>query len=102
MRRSFSREERRIFYIYYLLITPKCFMEITPTERQTLLRNVFDTVAHDFNTPLACIIGSLEILEQMPESLSTEQRNALIHTALMEAHRLNHFIAEILEKNRPA
>jgi K+-sensing histidine kinase KdpD len=77
-------------------------MDITHTERDALLRKVFNTVAHDFNTPLACIIGSLEILDQMPESLSAEQRTALVQTALTEAHKLNQFIANMLDKHRPA
>jgi K+-sensing histidine kinase KdpD len=77
-------------------------MEINNTERDALLLKVFNTVVHDFNNPLSCIIGSLEIMDQMPESLTTQQRDALVQTALTEAHRLNGFIAEMLEKNRPA
>lgn len=76
-------------------------MNITNPERDALLRSVFSAAAHDFNTPLACIIGSLEILDQMPESLSDEQRTALVHTALTEAQRLNRFVSEMLEKHRP-
>jgi K+-sensing histidine kinase KdpD len=76
-------------------------METLPIEREAFPRNVFNNVSHDFNTPLACIIGSLEILSQMSESLSVEQHNALIQTALTEVYKLNLSIAEMLEKLRP-
>ena len=70
-------------------------------EREQMLRKVFSAVAHDLKTPLACIIGSLEIIGHSKEMLSNEQRDALISTALSEAHRLNGFISEMLEKSKP-
>lgn len=67
-------------------------------ERDALRMRVFSAVAHDLRTPLACIIGSLGILDQMGASLSPEQHDALIKTALTEAHRLDGFFAEMLDK----
>lgn len=62
---------------------------------------VFSSVAHDVKTPLASIIGALQMLDQMREKLSPEQCDALIKTALTEAHRLDNFISEMLDKAKP-
>ncbi len=70
-------------------------------ERDALRVKVFSSVAHDLRTPLACIIGSLGTLDQMDTSLSPEQRDTLVKTALAEAHRLDDFVAEMLDKVKP-
>jgi K+-sensing histidine kinase KdpD len=67
-------------------------------ERERLLRKVFSNVSHDLKTPLACIIGSLEIMERLQETLSAKDRKALIHTAITEAHKLENFISDMLSK----
>lgn len=66
-----------------------------------LRMEVFSVVAHDLQTPLSCIIGSLGTLEQMSASLSPEQRDALVRIALAEAQRLADFISELLDKVKP-
>lgn len=80
-------------------------MENTATdfnnERELMLRKVFSVISHDLKTPLACIIGSLEIIERIKETISTDDRNALINMAISEAHRLDKFISEMLEKAKP-
>lgn len=77
-------------------------MSIEPTDFEKecaqLRAKVFSSVAHDLKTPLACIIGSLGTLDQMSASLSSEQRDMLVKTALGEAQRLNDIIATMLEK----
>jgi len=70
-------------------------------DRTAMLLRVFSSVAHDLRTPLACIIGSLETLECMKEKLSVVQRDALITTALIQAHQLDGFIAKMLDKAKP-
>lgn len=70
-------------------------------EKKEIHRKVFNVISHDLKTPLACIIGSLEIIEHSKEKLSTQQIDTLIKTAISEAHRLNDFISEMLEKNKP-
>lgn len=70
-------------------------------ERDALLVKVFSSVAHDLRTPLACIIGSLGTLDQMDASLSPKQRTTLVKTALAEAHRLDDFVTEMLDKVKP-
>ncbi len=69
--------------------------------REQMQQRVFSSVAHDLRTPLACIIGSLDILEQMKEKLSSEQKDSLISSAQAEAHRLDSFITQMLEKAKP-
>ena len=80
-------------------------MEETPTnseqERKKLLRTVFNNVSHDLKTPLACIIGSLEIIERMKETISIKDRDTLVNTALTEAHRLDGFITKMLDTAKP-
>ena len=70
-------------------------------ERKALLNKAFNAIAHDLKTPLACIIGSLEIIEKMKDTLSAEQVDSLIKTALIEAHRLDNMVSKILEKAKP-
>lgn len=75
--------------------------EISPNlerDRDVLRMKVFSVVAHDLRTPLACIIGSLGTLDQMSASLSPEQRDTLIKTALAEAQRLDSFVTGMLDK----
>lgn len=66
-------------------------------ERESLHRNILTAVSHDLKTPLACIIGSIEIYKRSKEKLSLEKKNILIDTALQEAYRLNGFITNILD-----
>jgi len=70
-------------------------------EREQLLRKVFSDVAHDLKTPLACIIGSLEIMQRLQETLSPQDREILMQTAITEAHRLDGFISDMLGKAKP-
>jgi two-component system sensor histidine kinase KdpD len=70
-------------------------------ERLLMQRSVFSSVAHDLKTPLVSIIGSLEILDQMKASLSLEQQDSLIKTALAEAHRLENLIANAVDTSKP-
>jgi K+-sensing histidine kinase KdpD len=65
--------------------------------REALHRQILDAVSHDLKTPLATIIGSLEIYSQMAEKLTPEKSKLLVSTALTEAHRLDNFITNILD-----
>lgn len=66
-------------------------------ERENIHRQMLSTVSHDLKTPLAAIIGSLEVCIRMNETLSKEKRHSLIHLALMESYRLDNFITNILD-----
>jgi len=68
--------------------------------REDLHRKILSTVSHDLKTPLATIIGSLEIYKKMFDKLSPEKRDALIQASLSEAYRLDNFITNILDMTR--
>jgi K+-sensing histidine kinase KdpD len=69
-------------------------------ERERLYRRVLTSVAHDLKTPLACIVGSLEICGRAKEKLTPENRDALVASALQEAYRLDDFVTNILDMDR--
>ncbi len=69
-------------------------------EREAFHRQILSSVSHDLKTPLASIIGSLEIYERMGSRLSNEQREKLMTVALQEAYRLDNFITNILDMAR--
>ena len=66
-------------------------------ERELIHRQMMSSVSHDLKTPLASIIGSLEIHDQMKEQLNPQKKQALLDTALQEAYRLDNFITNILD-----
>lgn len=66
-------------------------------ERERMHQAMLSSVSHDLKTPLASIIGSLEIYQRMHAKLSEEQKTALISTALTESYRLDNFITNILD-----
>lgn len=65
--------------------------------REQIHRQMLSTVSHDLKTPLATIIGSLEIYTRMAAKLSDEKKATLIQSALGEAYRLDSFITNILD-----
>lgn len=65
--------------------------------REQIHRQMLSAVSHDLKTPLATIIGSLEIYTRMNEKLTVEKKKILINSALMEAYRLDNFITNILD-----
>ncbi len=69
--------------------------------RKQFQAKVFSSVAHDLKTPLACIIGSLQTLDQMKDKLTSEQHDMLIKTALTEAHRMDTLFSAMLDKAKP-
>ncbi len=69
-------------------------------ERERLQRSVLCAFSHDLKTPLACIIGSLEIYGRTKDKLSPDKQNILIDTALQEAYRLDSLLTNVLEMAR--
>ena len=65
--------------------------------REYLHRQMLSSVSHDLKTPLATIIGSLEVMTMLYDKLSEDKRRSLISSALTEAFRLDHFITNILD-----
>lgn len=65
--------------------------------REEIHRQMLSAVSHDLKTPLATIIGSLEVFTRMRDKLSAEKQSMLINSALGEAYRLDNFITNILD-----
>ena len=58
---------------------------------------MLSSVSHDLKTPLATIIGSLEVMTMLSDRLPEEKKKSLIASALTEAFRLDYFITNILD-----
>jgi len=69
-------------------------------EREKLHAMLLSSVSHDLKTPLSCIIGSLEIYQQLKGTLSSEHKDTLINTAIEEARRLDSFVSNILDMSK--
>lgn len=69
-------------------------------ERDRLHLQMLSAVSHDLKTPLASVIGSLEIFNKMKHVLSDDKKDTLIQTAIQEAYRLDGFISNILDMAR--
>ena len=65
--------------------------------REQIHRQMLSAVSHDLKTPLATIIGSLEVYTRMEGKLSQEKKMMLIKCALVEAYRLDDFMTNILD-----
>lgn len=66
-------------------------------QREQMHRQMLSSVSHDLKTPLASVIGSLEIYLRMQHQLPPEKLHTLLETALHEAYRLDHFVTNILD-----
>ena len=75
--------------------TPLKFDEM----RETLHRKMLSSVSHDLKTPLATIIGALEVFQRMNAKLTPEKKAILISPALGEAYRLDSLsrVDEVIE-----
>ncbi len=71
--------------------------KLSDGERERMHVAMLSSVSHDLKTPLASIIGSLEIYERMHDKLSSDKKDALIRMALGESYRLDNFITNILD-----
>ncbi len=65
--------------------------------RERIHRQMLSSVSHDLKTPLASIIGSLEVYERLHDKLPEDRKQALLHVALQEAYRLDSFVTNILD-----
>jgi K+-sensing histidine kinase KdpD len=71
--------------------------ESVDAEKERLHRQMLSSISHDLKTPLAAVIGSLEIYTRMATILPPEKSAQLISTALSEAYRLDNFVTNILD-----
>lgn len=79
------------------ILKPSAEEERFEQERERMHRQMLSSVSHDLKTPLAAVIGSLEVYERMKHLLPPEKISDLISTALMEAYRLDNFVTNILD-----
>lgn len=84
---------------------PEAFAEapepdVLSLDRERAHRQMLSAVSHDLKTPLASIIGSLEVYTRMKDKLPIGKQMALIDVALQEAYRLDAFITNILDMTR--
>lgn len=70
------------------------------SERDQLRAALLSSVSHDLRTPLASIIGSASSLLELDNSLSAENRTALLEAVLREAERLDRHIQNMLDMAR--
>src|SRR5262249_12973234 len=66
-------------------------------ENVYLRRDLIANVSHDLRTPLAALHGYLETLLVKGASLSPEQRNGYLETAVRQSERLGILIGELFE-----
>jgi PAS domain S-box-containing protein len=66
-------------------------------ENVYLRRDLIANVSHDLRTPLAALHGYLETLLVKGASLSPEQRNGYLETAVRQSERLGTLIGELFE-----
>ncbi len=69
-------------------------------EREKLRSMLLSSISHDLKTPLASIIGALNIYRSHSNKIDAQKCKSLIDTALGEAERLNNFITNILDMTR--
>ena len=69
-------------------------------EREKLRSMLLSSVSHDLKTPLASIIGALNIYHSHGNKIDAQSRQSLLETALGEAERLDSFITNILDMTR--
>ena len=61
---------------------------------------LLSSIAHDFGTPLASVIGSATSLISFGDSYPQDVKRELLDTILEEAERLNRFVKNVLQMNK--
>jgi signal transduction histidine kinase len=58
---------------------------------------MISNISHDLRTPMAGIIGFLELIKNSQPSLNDEEKNKYIDIAYSETIRLNHLVSDLFE-----
>ncbi|NDF12059.1 MAG: two-component sensor histidine kinase [Proteobacteria bacterium] len=66
-------------------------------KKAKMYQEILSSVSHDLKTPLATVIGSLEVHDRMKHRLPADKSDELIAAALQEAYRLDSFFTNIID-----
>jgi two-component system sensor histidine kinase KdpD len=69
-------------------------------ESEKLHRALLNSVSHDMRTPLAAITGAVTSLISEKDAYNEASRDILLHTIKEEAHRMNRYVANLLDMVR--
>ena len=61
---------------------------------------VLRSVSHDLRSPITAIMTASDVLENSGEALSTEEREELHASIRLQIHRLDRFVANLLDLSR--
>jgi two-component system sensor histidine kinase KdpD len=70
------------------------------SERVKMRAGLLSSVSHDLRTPLSSIIGAASSLIAYEKSLKPVDRDALLHSVLSEAERLDRYVQNLLDMTR--
>jgi len=65
-------------------------------EAHRLRSELFNIVSHEFKTPLAAIIGFIELLTKKPGEVTEESRQSYLQVIARQAERLNRLVENLL------
>jgi two-component system, OmpR family, sensor histidine kinase KdpD len=68
-------------------------------ESERLYKTLFDSLSHEFRTPVATILGGVEELENDP-SADAHGQSEVVHDIHEAAQRLNHLVQNLLDMTR--
>ncbi len=63
-------------------------------------KEMITNISHDLRTPMASIIGFLDLVRDSKSSLSVEARNKYIDVAYAESNRLNQLVSSLFELSK--
>jgi K+-sensing histidine kinase KdpD len=69
-------------------------MHPLPPSQDAIQQRLIATAMHDIIAPIASIIGALEIYQRLKDQLPPDKQDALINTAIAEAHKLNDMLVK--------
>ena len=69
-------------------------------ETERLRSSLLSSIAHDFRTPLASVLGALTALRSRDASFDHNTRDELLAVAQEEAERLSRFVSNLLDMTR--
>ena len=69
-------------------------------EKERLQSALLNSISHDLQTPISCIVGALDGLADPSLDLGTREKTSLLDTARQETHRLKHLVSNLLDLTR--